>query len=268
MSIKIAITGCLGRMGSRIAKIGFADPEIKIIGATETKNHPRIGQNLGKIIKEDNLDVIISKDLAIAADAADVIIDFTSPSATISNLSIARSLKIPIVIGTTGLTDEEHKIIESAARSIPVLCSSNMSIGINVLFKIAPEAANLLGVDYDIEIIEAHHNKKKDSPSGTAKTLAENIADAKGKRLKPIAVYGREGNVGERKKGEIGIHSLRAGDIVGEHTIVYAGDGERIEITHRADSRDIFAKGALCAGKYIVDKSPGLYSMQNVIEGV
>jgi len=265
---KIVITGCCGRMGQRIAILASNDPGIEVIGATEAKGHNKIGSNLSNTTGIDALDVVIGDDLAQAAKGADAIIDFTGPSATLSNLSAARNVKVPIVIGTTGLTTEEMRIIESTSKSIPVLFSSNMSIGVNMLFKIAPEIAVLLGENYDIEIIEAHHNKKKDAPSGTAKTLAENIAQAKEKTLKDIACYGREGNVGARKRGEIGIHAVRAGDIVGDHTVVYAGENECIEITHRAHSRDIFAKGAIRAAKYLVDKSPGLYNMQNVIEGV
>ena len=263
---KIVITGCCGRMGQRIAVLASNDPEIEIVGATEAKGHNKIGSNLSKVTGVDALDIVISDDLTQAAKCADVIIDFTGPSATLSNLSAARNVKVAIVVGTTGLTTEEMKILESTSKSIPVLFSSNMSIGVNMLFKIAPEIAVLLGENYDVEIIEAHHNKKKDAPSGTAKTLAENIAQAKEKPLKDIANYGREGNVGARPKNEIGIHAVRAGDIVGDHTVVYAGENERIEITHRAHSRDIFAKGALRAAKYLADKSPGLYNMQNVIE--
>ena len=268
MTIKIAISGSCGRMGKRIAALALEDKDIKLVGAAEFRGHPDTGKELGKLIGEDKCTIIVDSDLKAAAEDADVIIDFTSPTATISNLSIARNLKIPIVIGTTGLTDEELKIVKSSSKVIPVLFSANMSIGVNLLFRIAPEIAKSLGEDYNIEITEVHHNKKKDSPSGTAKKLAELIAEAKERPLKDLAVYGREGNVGERPKNEIGIHAIRAGDVVGDHTIVYAGENERIELTHRAHSRDVFAKGALRAAKYLADKSPGLYSMQDVIEGL
>ncbi len=268
MSTKIVIAGCCGRMGRSIASLALADKDFEIVGAAETKSHPNIGTNLGKVIGEEALDIDIKDNLSLAVKDADVIIDFTTPVATFLNLKIARSEKIPIVIGTTGLMDEEQRGIEASSKVIPVLVSSNMSIGINLLFHLAPEAASALGEDYDIEIIEMHHNKKKDSPSGTAKALAQRIAEAKGKRINDIVVYGREGNVGERRRNEIGIHAIRAGDIIGEHTIIFAGKNERIEITHRANSRDIFARGALRAAGYIADKSPGLYNMQNVIEGV
>jgi len=268
MSIKIAIAGCCGRMGRSIASLVLADKNFEIIGATDMRSHPDIGTSFGKIIGNEALDIKIQDDLSIAAKGADVIIDFTAPIATLLNLKVARDEKIPIVIGTTGLMDEEQRAIESSSKVIPVLVSSNMSIGINLLFRLVPEVASALGEDYDIEIIEAHHNKKKDSPSGTAMTLAQRIAEAKGKRVKDVVVCGREGNVGQRSKNEIGIHAVRAGGIIGEHTVIFASNDERIEITHRASSRDILAKGALCAAKYIVEKSPGLYNMQNVIEGV
>jgi len=268
MVTSIVIAGCCGRMGRSIASLALADKDFKIVGATETRSHPNIGTSLGNLIGEEALDIDIKDDLSLAVKGADVIIDFTAPVATLLNLKVAREENIPIVIGTTGLMDEEQRGIEASSKSIPVFVSSNMSIGVNLLFQLAPEAASALGEDYDIEIIEMHHNKKKDSPSGTARTLAQRIAEAKGKRVKDIVVYGREGNTGERRKNEIGIHAIRGGDIIGEHTVIFAGRDERIEITHRANSRNIFARGALCAARYIADKSPGLYNMQNVIEGV
>ncbi|MFH1868757.1 MAG: 4-hydroxy-tetrahydrodipicolinate reductase [Candidatus Omnitrophota bacterium] len=268
MATKIVVTGCCGRMGRRIASLAFKVEGIELTGAVESKAHPDVGKGLGEIIGVKDTSLKVAAELEQAAKNADVIIDFTTPTATVSNLSIARKLKLPIVIGTTGITDEEQKIIKSTAASIPVLFSANMSVGVNLLFRLAPEAASALGDSYDIEIVELHHNKKKDSPSGTAKKIAELIAEVRGKPLNDLAVYGREGNVGQRPKGQIGIHALRGGSIVGEHTIVYAGENERIEITHRASSRDIFAQGALRAAKYIADKSPGLYNMQDVLEGV
>lgn len=269
MVTRIVIAGCCGRMGKRIAALAFKDAGIKVAGAAETKAHPEIDKDLGKIIGIEDTAVKVTGGLEQAANGADVIIDFTTPTATVSNLSIARKLKLPIVIGTTGLTDEELKIVKSTSASIPVLFSANMSVGINLLFRMAPEVASALGENYDIEIVEAHHNKKKDAPSGTAKRIAELIAEAKGKQLKDLAVYGRSGlSPGERPKAQIGIHAVRGGSIVGEHTVIYAGENERIEIVHRASSRDAFAQGALRAAKYIADKSPGLYDMQDVLEGV
>jgi 4-hydroxy-tetrahydrodipicolinate reductase len=265
---KIVITGCCGKMGRRIASLACQDKDFEILAGVESRNNPYIGKNLGDIIGEKSLFVNITQDLASAVKGCDAIIDFTTPMASLSNLSVARNEKIPIVIGTTGITDEEHKVIESSAKVIPVLFSSNMSIGVNLLFNLAPMAAASLGKDYDIEIVEAHHNKKKDAPSGTARTILERIAEAKGLRADDIAVYGRKGDVGQRTQNEIGVHAVRAGSIIGEHTVIFAGENETIEIKHKASSRDVFAKGALMAARYIADKSPGLYNMGNVIEGI
>jgi 4-hydroxy-tetrahydrodipicolinate reductase len=268
MATKIVITGCCGKMGRRIASIAFKDKDIEITAAVESAGHADIGKNLGTITGAENLFVDITSDLSSAVKGSDVIIDFTTPSATLSNLKVARDEKIPIVIGTTGITDEELKVIDSSSKKIPILFSSNMSIGVNLIFGVAPEAAIALGEDYDIEIVEAHHNMKKDSPSGTAKTLLKKIAEAKGAQVKNIAIYGRMGNSGERPKGQICVHAIRGGNIIGEHTVIFAGSDETIEITHRARSRDVFAKGAIKAAKYIADKSPGLYDMQDVIRGI
>jgi len=268
MAIRVAITGCCGRMGRRIASLAERDEDFRITAAVEAKRHPDVGKNLYDVIGIEGEGPEIITNLADVAGEVDVIIDFTTPTATVSNLGIARSAKVPIVVGTTGITDEEQKVVKSVSGSVPVLISSNMSLGINVLLRVIGDVANALGENYDIEIIEAHHNKKKDAPSGTAKSLAEAIAEAKGKRLQDIALYGREGNVGARKKGELGIHAIRGGDIVGDHTVIYAGANERIEITHRAHSRDVLAQGALYAAKFLMDRSPGLYSMQDVIGGL
>ena len=268
MAIRLAVVGCLGRMGRSIIAQALKDKDVSVRAAIESRDNLYIGSNLKELLREDSIDIKVSDNLEKVADDIDVIIDFTSPAATISTLSIARGVKIPIVVGTTGLMDEELKVLKSTSGLIPVLYSANMSIGINLLFKLLPELTTALGDDYDIEIIEIHHNKKKDSPSGTAKRLAKLIADAKGASLDKLAVYGREGNVGQRPKGEIGIHAIRAGNVIGEHTIVFAGRNERIEITHRATSRDVFAQGAIRAAKYIFDKSPGLYNMQDVLTGI
>lgn len=268
MVTRIVITGCCGRMGSRIGALALSDEEIEIFGAVETKTHPDVGKDFGNIIGDDDIGIQISGDLSQVAKGADAIIDFTTPTATVSNLGVANKLKIPIVIGTTGLTDEEMQVARHISKSIPVLISPNMSIGVNIVFKIVADITSMLGEGYDIEICEAHHNKKKDAPSGTAKRLAELIAEVKGKKLSDIAVYGRHGNTGQRRKGELGIHSLRAGNIIGDHTVIYSGTNDTIKISHSAHSRDILAQGAILAVKFIADRSPGLYSMQDVIGGL
>jgi 4-hydroxy-tetrahydrodipicolinate reductase len=268
MAIRITITGCCGRMGRRIAALAFKDKDMEISAAVEAAMHPDIGRQLGSVIGQERLFVDITGDLPSAVRGSDVIIDFTNPLAMLSSLKVARDEKIPIVIGTTGITDEELRVIESSSKKIPVLFSSNMSIGVNLLFDIVPETAALLGKEYDIEIVEAHHNKKKDSPSGTAKTLLKKIADARRVNPEDIAIYGRSGDTQGRPRGQICVHSIRAGGIIGEHSVIFASEDETVEITHRAGSRDVFARGAIKAAKYIADKSPGLYNMQDAIKDI
>ncbi|MDD5504687.1 MAG: 4-hydroxy-tetrahydrodipicolinate reductase [Candidatus Omnitrophica bacterium] len=265
---RILIAGSCGRMGKRIAHYACKENDLEITAAVEAAGHPDIGKNYGSLVGEDGFCVQVTGDLSSCVKNCDVIIDFTSPSAMLSSLKAARETGLPIVIGVTGITDEEYKVIESSSKKIPVFFSSNMSIAVNVMYDIACEAAAALGDGYDIEIVEAHHKMKKDAPSGTAKTLLEKIAQAKGLKARDIAIYGRSGNTGARPKGQICVHAVRGGTITGEHTVIFAGEDEVIEITHRASSRDIFARGAIRAAKYIVDKSPGLYNMQNVIQGV
>lgn len=216
------------------------------------KNHPDIGKDVGTVCGIDKLDVPITDNLAQVIEKCDAIVDFTTSVSTINNVKQAKIAHKPIVIGTTGLMDEEMQIIKAASSVIPILVSPNMSIGVNVLFKTVGSMVRDLGDGYDIEIIEAHHNQKKDSPSGTAKRLAEEILDAKGKG----------------KKSDIPIHAIRAGDIVGDHTVIFAGENERIEVTHRAHSRDVLARGALRACEFIVGKSPKLYNMQDVLKEI
>jgi len=266
--IKLVITGCSGRMGRRLVSLATESEEFKVVGGAEKKDHPDIGKDLGSICGIDELGVSIAANITEVIEKSDVVIDFTTPSSTINNVKAAKEAQKPLVIGTTGLVDEELRIIKAASFSIPILCSPNMSVGVNVLLNIVGAATRDLGEDYDIEIIETHHNQKKDAPSGTAKRIADEISQAKGKNKKYRLTYGREGNVGKRPKGEIGIHAIRAGDVVGEHTVVFAGKNERIELTHKAHSRDIFAIGALRAAKFLIGKSPKLYTMQDVLEEI
>jgi len=255
--LKIIVCGVGGRMGSRIMNLVKKDNGLELIGAIEGKGHPDIGKDVSSGVKiEDDLERVIRK--------GDVVIDFTSPQATLSHLESARRQGKPIVIGTTGFSDKEMEPIKKASGEIPVLISPNMSIGVNLLFELVEKvAAQLEG--YDIEIVEAHHNQKKDSPSGTAKKIAEIIAGAQKLDLGKAGIYGRKGLTGPRKKDEIGIHAVRAGDIVGDHTVLFAGRSERIELVHRAHTRDAFAWGAVKAAKWISGKPCGLYSMQDVL---
>ncbi|HEX5033325.1 MAG TPA: 4-hydroxy-tetrahydrodipicolinate reductase [bacterium] len=255
---RIIVTGIGGRMGSRIADIVRETPGLSLAGATEAPGSFAIGTTLpeGHQVVDD-----LSKNIA----HGDVVIDFTSPKATIHHAEIAAKARKALVVGTTGFSEEEKQKLTAYLKTMPAVFSSNMSIGMNVLFKIAAEAARRLGEDYDIEIVEAHHRHKKDAPSGTALTLAEEIAAGIGRNLKDVARYERHGQIGERKPKEIGIQTLRGGDIVGDHTVYFAGSGERLELTHRATSRDNFARGAVLAAKWLQGKAPGIYTMADVL---
>lgn len=255
--VKVIVCGACGRMGKRIIDILSRDGEIELVGAIEAKGHEALGSEVTPKIKlTDNLEKII--------DGAEVVIDFTNPQASLKNLEMASRFKKAMVIGTTGHTEQEKKLVAEKAKTIPLLMAPNMSLGVNLLFKVVDGVAKVLK-GYDVEIVEAHHNRKKDAPSGTAAKLGETIAQALNLNLKETGIYGRKGMVGPRKPQEIGVHSVRAGDIVGEHTVIFAGTGERLELTHRAHSRDCFARGAVEGAKWIVRQPPGLYDMQDFL---
>jgi 4-hydroxy-tetrahydrodipicolinate reductase len=234
-------------------------------GALEAKGHPLLGKDAGSIIGKDLQDVVITDIFEEAFVSCDVIIDFTLPEVTVETARYASGKAKYLVIGTTGLSEDQLMVLQDTAQSVPVVLAPNMSIGVNVMFKAAAILTQLLGDAYDIEIVEAHHRLKKDAPSGTALGLARSIAKARGVDLEGHARYDRHGIIGARPEGEIGIQTLRAGDIVGDHTVLFAGNNERIEIKHQAHSRQNFAKGALQAARWVRDKSPGLYSMMDVL---
>ncbi|MEW6087801.1 MAG: 4-hydroxy-tetrahydrodipicolinate reductase [bacterium] len=263
--INVVVTGACGRMGSAIIRHLLSQSDMKLAGAVENPKHLNIGKDIGEILGAGKLGIDISPSLKKVIDKSDVIIEFVNPKTSIEHLETAHLFKKPIVIGTTGFIGPELKIINNASRNIPCVLSPNMSIGVNSLFSLVPKFAKILGDDYDIEIIEAHHNLKKDAPSGTALKLAELIAGSLNRDMKECAVYGRSGITGERSKKEIGIHAVRGGDIVGDHTIVFAGPGERIEVTHRAHSREVFVFGAVKAARFAVNAKPGLYNMQDIL---
>jgi len=252
--IKIAVCGAAGRVGQSIIGLAKLDKEISITGALENAGNPAIGSGAPAI----------TDDIAGAITNCDVIIDFTTPKASVEHLVEALKYSKSIVIGTTGFSETEISEIKAASKKIPVFFTPNMSVGVNLLFKLSEEAAKIVP-GYDIEIVELHHNQKKDAPSGTAVKLLEIISRALGKDPKKTGVFGRQGITGARTKEEIGVMAVRAGDIVGEHTVYLAGPGERIELTHRAFSRDTFASGALRAAKWVYGKAPGLYDMQDVL---
>jgi 4-hydroxy-tetrahydrodipicolinate reductase len=249
--IKLVVNGALGRMGKRLIACAAEDPEVELAGAVDLMEHAG--------------SPYVKTDLAAAIKNADVAVDFTSHVGLPATIEVVAGAGKALVIGTTGLTRHEQAALTKAASSVPIVYAPNMSPGVNLLFQLVGQIARTLGPGYDVEIVEAHHNQKKDAPSGTARKLAESIAAALGRDLDKDAVYGREGMPGPRKSSEIGIHAVRAGDIVGEHTVIFAAPGERIELTHRAHSRDTFARGALRAARWVVGKSPGLYSMLDVL---
>jgi len=262
---RVAISGAGGRMGRTLAEACADVPQVVVAAAIEHADSDCLGRDLGELAGVGRMDVAVVDRLASVAADFDVLIEFTRPEATIEHLRECRRLGKAMVIGTTGLTREQIEEIEATGREIPVVFAPNMSIGVNVLFNLLRTAAAALGDDYDVEIIEAHPRHKVDAPSGTALKLGEVVADALNRDLGDCAVYGREGQTGERDRKTIGFATVRGGDIVGDHTVLFAGDGERIELTHKASSRMTFARGAVRAAQWLAGRGPGLYSMQDVL---
>jgi 4-hydroxy-tetrahydrodipicolinate reductase len=263
--VNIGIAGAAGKMGSRIAALSGEYEGLKLAGAFERKGHKDSGSDIGLIAGTGETGVLLADGPDAIIDAVDLIIDFTSVESTKENLKIAAGRGKAMVVGTTGFTREDMKEVEAASRRIPCVMASNMSLGVNLLLKVLQDVARALGDDYDIEIVEAHHRMKKDAPSGTAMKMAQVLADAVDRNLDEVAVFARKGIIGPRTKREIGIQTVRAGDIVGEHTVIFGGLGERIEITHKASSRDTFARGALKAALWLAGRPAGLYDMQDVL---
>jgi len=265
--IKAVVAGAAGRMGLRIVNLLSEAQGICLSAAVERKGHPLVGKDACGLTEmlSGGASITITDDLSTALKPCDVLITFTIPEASLNHIKICAELNKPIVIGTTGFTKEQLDDILQYAKRIPCILSPNMSIGVNLCFKILTEIAGTIGEDYDMEIVEAHHHMKKDAPSGTAMKMAQIIARAVNRNLDEVGVYARKGMIGERSKKEIGIQAVRAGDIVGDHTVLFAGPGERIEITHRAHSRDTFAAGAIRAAKWVVGRQPGIYDMLDVL---
>lgn len=263
--IRLTVCGAAGRMGSRIVALSKDYSEIKLVGAVEAKTNPKIGLDAGVVAGIGELGVKILDDLEKVIDNTDIVVEFTAPEPTLQHLEVVRKHKKSMVIGTTGFTNEQLEKIKEASKDIALVLSPNMSVGVNLLFKILKDIALVLGDDYDIEIVEAHHRMKKDAPSGTAVKMAKVIAEALGRNFDEVAVYARKGIIGERTKKEIGIQTVRAGDIVGEHTVIFGGLGERIEVVHKASSRDTFARGALRAVTWLYGKAAGFYDMGDVL---
>lgn len=264
--INVIIAGASGRMGQRVGYMVSQHPELNYAAAFEVPGSPAIGNDPGVMGGWGEAGIKIEEGLEAVVDKGDVIIDFTFHKATMEFAKIASAHKRAMVIGTTGLSVEELTELKILAANFPCVQAPNMAVGVNVLFKLAEKTAAILGDDYNIEIVELHHNKKKDAPSGTALKLAEMAASGVNRDLEKVGVYERNGIIGERTVEEIGVQTVRGGDIVGEHTIYYAGPGERIEITHRAHSRDNFAQGAAKAAAWVAEKEPGMYSMFDVLD--
>ncbi len=262
---RVAVVGTAGRMGKSLIQ-AVAETEGLILGAaTERSSSTLLGSDAGELANVGCLEVALVDSLQDVIDAFDVVIDFTTPAATLDHIEICRAAGKSMVIGTTGFTDEQKELVSAAAKEISIVMAPNMGIGVNLCFKLLEMAAKVMGDDADIEIIEAHHRHKVDAPSGTALRMGEVVADALGRDLKECAVYGREGQTGERDPKTIGFETIRAGDVVGEHSVWFATEGERVEIVHKASSRMTFAKGAVRAAAWVRSHESGLYDMQDVL---
>lgn len=262
--LKVAIAGCSGRMGHALLEGVFADGALVLHAALDRPESMQIGRDAGEQFGRVS-GVKVGHDIPAALSGADVLVDFTRPEASMQYLAACREAKVKLVIGTTGFSPEQKARIEAASRDIAIVFAPNMSVGVTLLINLVQSAAKVLNEGYDIEIIEAHHRYKVDAPSGTALRLGEAAAAALGRNLEECAVYGREGVTGERDASTIGFATVRGGDVVGDHTVLFAGIGERVELTHKASSRATFALGALRAAKFLADKKSGLFDMRDVL---
>ena len=263
--VRIAIAGAAGRMGRNLVKATYHNPQASVGAASERPESSLIGVDVGELCGEGHFDISLVDDLEKTIPDFDVIIDFTAPVSTMANLELCKQHGKKLVIGTTGFSEQEKEQIDAAAKQIPIIMAPNYSVGVNLVFKLLEKAAQVMGDYCDIEIVEAHHRHKVDAPSGTALGMGEAIANAMGNNLNDVAVYAREGITGERTKDEIGFATIRAGDIVGEHTAMFADIGERVEITHKATDRMTFANGAVKAAIWLNDKPAGFYTMTDVL---
>ncbi|MCK5243026.1 4-hydroxy-tetrahydrodipicolinate reductase [bacterium] len=263
--IKVGIAGAAGKMGRALVRAVVEHPELSLSAAWDRKDHPSIGQDAGVLAGLVAAYVVVGDSAAAAIAKSEIVIDFTAPDATVAIVRHAVETGCALIVGTTGMTSEQLTMLQKAGEKIAVVYATNFSTGVNVLWALAEQAAGILGEAYDAEIIESHHNLKKDAPSGTAVTLLEAIARGKGLDPQKSAIHGRVGMPGVRRKEEIGVHAVRAGDIVGEHIALFAGPGERIELKHQAHSRDVFARGAVRAATWVKKQDPGFYHMSDVL---
>jgi 4-hydroxy-tetrahydrodipicolinate reductase len=263
--LKAIVAGAAGRTGGRIIHMIQGSKDVELVAAFEQPDHPSVNQDAGRVVGLGETGVKISGSLEEVIDLGEVLIDFTAPQATLENARLVSSRGLAMVIGTTGIAGDMLAELTDLAKSIRCVMAPNMSVGVNVMFRIAGEMAKILGNDYDMEILEVHHRLKKDAPSGTAMRLAQILAASVGRDVEKVAVYERKGMIGERTGEEIGVQAWRAGDITGEHTVMFGGIGERLELIHRAHNRDNFARGAVRAALWVVKQPAGLYDMQDVL---
>ena len=264
---RIAIHGAAGRMGRAVIQTALATPGVRLVAAIDRKDNAELGEDVGSVVGQADVGIAVGYVIDPTTEPFEVLVDFTQPEATLSALELCRAHRKAMVIGTTGFTAEQSETIEKAARDIPICTAANFSIGVNVVLSLLGDAARLLGDHYDVEIVETHHRHKTDAPSGTALAMGEELARALGRNLKESAVYGREGQTGPRARKTIGFATVRGGDVVGDHTVMFLGEGERVEIAHKATSRLNCAQGAVRAAQWLSGKPGGLYSMQDVLTG-
>jgi 4-hydroxy-tetrahydrodipicolinate reductase len=262
MKPKLIVCGAAGRMGKRIISLAVEAGEFDLIAAVENKDHPDIGKDAGLVAGMQPINIELGSSYP---DGGDVVIDFSQPAAADNTIDYCSESGAALVLGTTGLSDEQRQNLKAASQKVPVIYGTNMSVGMNVLFSLVGKVAGMLGDEYDIEIIEQHHRFKKDAPSGSALTLAENICKATARGYPDSLIHGREGRDALRQVGSIGMHSVRAGDITGEHSVIFGTLGEKVTLNHTAHSRDTFARGALRAAKWLIGKEPNFYSMADVL---
>ena len=264
-SINVGVIGAGGRMGRMLIEAVQENPQTTLNAAIERQGSSLVGADAGEVAAIGRLDVQIVDDLKAVINDIDVLIDFSLPDATEQNMQICAANKVAMVIGTTGFNEQQEQVLAEASKQIAIVYAGNYSTGVNLSLKLLGMAAKAFGSDADVEVIEAHHKHKIDAPSGTAYMMAEAVAEARGQNLKDVAVYGREGQTGERKAGSIGIHAIRGGEIIGDHTVMFIADGEVVEITHRARARMTFAAGAVRAATWVIKQEVGQYNMQDVL---
>ncbi|MDA0260725.1 MAG: 4-hydroxy-tetrahydrodipicolinate reductase [Proteobacteria bacterium] len=263
--VRIGVTGSAGRMGITLLREVAATDGCVLSGASEYKDHPSVGLDPGQLAGIGTTGLVIKSDPREVFEASDVVLDFTLPSATVAHANLAAAFQTGLIVGTTALQEEQTAALADAAKTAAIVHAANMSVGVNLLLNLAKRVAAVLDEEYDIEIVEMHHRHKVDAPSGTALALGHAVAEGRGIDLESVARRGRDGITGARERGTVGFAALRGGDVVGDHSVVFAADGERLELTHKASSRQVFSRGAVRAARWVHGKPPGLYSMIDVL---